>query len=143
VTRGELVAFLRKHKLCVQASAGEGGAPQAAVVGFAVSDELEIVFDTLGTTRKAENLRRDPRVAIVVGWEEETAQLEGVADEPSGADLDRLKALYFGVYPDGVERQSWPGITYFRVRPSWARYSDFGPGRRVVELNHADLKGVG
>jgi general stress protein 26 len=137
--KAELVAFLRRHKLCVQASVGRDGVPQAAVVGFAVSDELEIVFDTLGTTRKAENLRRDPRIAIVVGWEDQTVQLEGVADEPSGADLDRLKAVYFGVYPDGVERQSWPGITYFRVRPRWARYSDFGPARRIVELTGDEL----
>jgi hypothetical protein len=36
--------------------------PQAAVVGFAVSEHLEIVFDTLDTTRKLRNLRVDPRI---------------------------------------------------------------------------------
>jgi hypothetical protein len=50
VTPAELVAFLRKHRLLVQASTSASGAPQAAVVGFAVSDDLEIVFDTIGTT---------------------------------------------------------------------------------------------
>ena len=39
-----------------------GGGPQAAVVGFAVSDLLEIVFDTVTTSRKYQNLRRDPRI---------------------------------------------------------------------------------
>lgn len=87
MTRAELLTFLRRHRLTIQASVSASGAPQAAVVGFAVSDDLEIVFDTIGTTRKAQNLRRDPRVALVVGWDaEQTAQIEGVADEPQGAE---------------------------------------------------------
>jgi pyridoxine/pyridoxamine 5'-phosphate oxidase len=135
VTRFELIAFLRRHRLCVQASVLPSGAPQAAVVGFAVSDEAEIVFDTIGTSRKMTNLRRDPRIAIVVGWDEEqTAQIEGVADEPMGAELQRLKEVYFRVYPDGVERQGWKDITYVRVRPVWVRYSDFRPGGGIVEI---------
>ena len=106
------------------------------MVGFAVSDDLELVFDTLATTRKMTNLRRDPRVAVVVGWDDEqTVQIDGVADEPSGPDLQRLKEVYFAVYPDGVARQSWAGITYVRVRPSWVRWSDFRPGGVVRELD--------
>jgi hypothetical protein len=52
-------------------------------------------------------------------------QYEGVADEPSGAELQRLKELYFESFPDGRERQAWPGITYIRARPTWIRYTDF------------------
>jgi sulfate adenylyltransferase large subunit len=140
VTRADLLAFLRRYRLCVQASTA-GGAPQAAVVGFAVSDDLEIVFDTLGTSRKMTNLRRHPRVALVVGWDDEqTAQIEGVADELQGPDLARLKAVYFGVYPDGVERQKWTDITYVRVRPTWVRYSDFrGASPMIAEWDEAEL----
>jgi nitroimidazol reductase NimA-like FMN-containing flavoprotein (pyridoxamine 5'-phosphate oxidase superfamily) len=102
MTRAELLAFLRRHRLCVQASDSAAGAPQAAVVGFGVSDDLEIVFDTLGVTRKMDNLRRDPRIALVVGWDDDqTVQIEGVADEPTGAELARLKQIYFAAYPDG------------------------------------------
>jgi pyridoxine/pyridoxamine 5'-phosphate oxidase len=135
VNTAELLAFLRKHRYAVEATAAAGGAPQAAVVGVAVSDELELVFDTLGTTRKAQNLRRDPRIALVVGWDDEqTVQLEGIADEPTGDELVRLKRVYFAQFPDGPERERWPDITYFRVRPRWARYSDFRPGGGVVEV---------
>lgn len=110
----------------MQASISNEGAPQAAVVGIAVSDAGEIVFDTLGDTRKALNLREDPRIALVIGWDEErTVQYEGIADEPHGAELARLKEIYFSVFPDGREREQWAGITYFRVRPLWLRYTDF------------------
>ena len=125
-TKAELVAFIRAHKWGVVASTGPSGEAQAAVVGVAVTDDLEVVFDTLGSTRKAANLRRDPRVAIVIGWDEaQTVQLEGVADEPAGAELARIQAVYFAAFADGPGRLAWPGITYFRVRPRWLRYSDF------------------
>ncbi|MES1185035.1 MAG: pyridoxamine 5'-phosphate oxidase family protein [Myxococcales bacterium] len=135
MTRAELLSFIRRHRYAVQASTAGDGAPQAAVVGIAVTDELELVFDTLGTTRKAQNLRHNPRIALVVGWDDEqTVQLEGVADEPTGAELERVKQAYFDAFPDGPEREQWPGITYVRVRLAWARYSDFRAGGGVVEI---------
>ncbi|AVZ73710.1 hypothetical protein SLUN_17530 [Streptomyces lunaelactis] len=122
----ELLQFLRRYRLAVQASVTPDGAPQAAVVGFAVSDELEIVFDTVESTRKYGNLRADPRVALVVGWDDAiTAQIEGVADFPTGSELEHIRACYFTAYPDGRDRLAWPGITHVRVRPAWIRYSDF------------------
>lgn len=135
MTPAELLAFLRRHRYAVQASTATDGAPQAAVIGVAITDSLELVFDTLGTTRKAQNLRKDPRIALVVGWDDaQTVQLQGEADEPTGAELARLKAAYFAAFPDGPEREAWPDITYFRVRITWARYSDFRPGGTVVDI---------
>jgi hypothetical protein len=138
LSRSELLEYLRERRYCVQASVAANGAPQAAVIGFAVSDDLEIVFDTLASTRKCGNLRRDGRIALVVGTgeDERTMQIEGVADEPAGAELERLKAVYFAVFPDGVERLKWEGITHVRVRPSFVRFSDFGApgGPRIEEM---------
>ncbi|QIP85935.1 hypothetical protein GLX30_20005 [Streptomyces sp. Tu 2975] len=139
--RDELVWFLRRNRLAVQASAAPDGSPQAAVVGFAVSDDLEIVFDTVRTTRKSLNLRADPRIALVIGWDDAiTVQIEGLADFPAGAELTRLQECYFRVYPDGRDRLSWPGITHVRVRPTWVRYSDFTQEPpHVVEVSAAQL----
>lgn len=128
MTHADLAAFLRSHKMAVEATVSAHGMPQAAVIGFAVTDGLELVFDTLESTRKAANLRRHPRVALVVGGaggEPRTLQYEGVADFPAGDELERLKQLYFGVFPDGPDRLAWPGITYLRVRPRWIRFSDY------------------
>jgi methyltransferase (TIGR00027 family) len=46
-------------------------------------------------------------------------------DEPTGPELQHLKTQYFARFPDGPERQAWPGITYVRARPRWIRFSDF------------------
>jgi general stress protein 26 len=142
MNRAQLVQFLRRYKLAVQASVpAGGGAPQAAVVGFAVSDALELVFDTLDSTRKCLNLRVDPHVALVIGWDHEaTAQIEGIADFPEGEELERLRECYFVPYPDGRERLAWPGITHVRVRPTWVRFSDFTKDPPlIVELGPSEL----
>jgi general stress protein 26 len=145
MTRADLLTFVRRSKLAVVSTTSAAGAPQAAVVGVAVTDALEIVFDTLETSRKAVNLRRDARIALVIGWDEEqTVQCEGIADEPAGAELERIKAVYIATFPDGVARQSWPGLTYFRVRLGWARYSDFRtPDALIVEFGEAALSRPG
>lgn len=129
MNRRQLLEFLQSHELAVESSVSELEEPQAAVVGFAVTDELEFVFDTVDSTRKIKNLRRNPKIALTIGGltdkDERTVQCNGIADEPTGHTLDRLKDAYFSVFPDGRDRQSWQGITYVRVRPIWMRFSDF------------------
>jgi uncharacterized pyridoxamine 5'-phosphate oxidase family protein len=141
MNRTELVEFMRRQPWAVQASVAESGAPQAAVIGVVITDEAEVFFDTLGTSRKARNLRRDPRIALVLGWDDgRTVQYEGVADEPAGAELARLKELYFARFADGRDREKWPHIAYFRARPAFVRYSDFsGAAPVIVEMRKDEL----
>jgi hypothetical protein len=144
MTRAELLSFMRRHPHSVQATVGADGAPQAAVVGIIVTDDFEVFFDTIETTRKAVNLRARDRVAFVLGGPEpgaaETVQLVGAADEPTDVDLEELKQLYFARFPDGVARQAWRGLTYVRVRPTWLRYSDFRVDPpRIVEWDATAL----
>lgn len=140
----KLLEFLRLHRLAVQASVSVANGPQAAIVGFAISDQFEIVFDTLGSTRKAENLRRNSRIALVIGgWssgDERTVQCEGEVDEPAGAERARIAEVYYAAYSDGRERAKWPGLTYFRVKPTWIRYSDYNRNPpEIVEFLAKDL----
>jgi hypothetical protein len=139
-----LLAFMQSHRVAVQASVSADATAQAAVVGIAVTDRFEIVFDTLASSRKARNLRENPAIALVLGGllpgDERTVQYEGVADEPAGDELERLKRIYYAVYPDGESRLSWPGLIYVRVSPRWLRYSDFGqPAPLIVEFSETQL----
>jgi general stress protein 26 len=133
--RSELVSFLRDQKWAVEATVSVHGVPQAAVIGIAVTDELEIVFDTFEDARKTRNLRQNKRMALVVGWDDgRTVQLEGIADEPRGDELERLKKVYFARFPDGEERAKKGNVVYVRVRPTWARVSDFRSGEPVMTV---------
>ncbi len=144
MTRAELLRFMRTEKYAVQASVSPSGAPQAAVVGIVVTDAFEVFFDTLGTSRKAQHLRQNPAIALVIGSTAgdaaQTVQYEGLADEPSGPELERLMTFYCARFPDGQERQQWPDITFVRVRPTWIRYSNFAADPpEIVEFTAADL----
>jgi pyridoxine/pyridoxamine 5'-phosphate oxidase len=131
----DLYRFLHKHRLAVLSTRTPDGSPQSALVGISVSDQLQIVFDTLTTTRKYTNLTADPRISFVIGWESEvTVQYEGIATEPKGEALQQAQEIYFQTWPDGVHRKSWPEITWFLVNPRWIRYSDFDSGH-IEEMN--------
>jgi uncharacterized protein YhbP (UPF0306 family) len=136
MTPAALLAFMRTQRLAIQASRSSDNAVQAAIVGVAVTDGFELVFDTLESTRKVRNLRDNSNVAFVLGgWtdgDERTVQYEGMADEPIGEELERAKSAYFAAWPDGPSRSSWPGLVYVRVRPTWIRYSDFTADPPVI-----------
>ena len=126
--------FMNRESLAVLATVGDKGQPQAALMGFAVTRELEIIFDTLKTSRKYPSLKKNPRVAWVIGCTTEvTVQYEGSAQELEGEELAKYQQTYFAKFTDGPERLTWPGITYFVVRPKWVRYSDYNPGTRIEE----------
>jgi hypothetical protein len=135
ISRDDIQVFINARRYGVIATNSVSGAPESAIVGLAATMALELVFDTLDTTRKIANLRRDPNVSAVIGFTDDGAlQYEGVADEPTGEDLARVQHVYFEAFPDGPERLKWPGITYVRIRPSWLRFASYTDPARNVEM---------
>ncbi len=113
--------------MAVIATVTEVGIPQSALVGFAITPNLEIIFDTVTTSRKHKNRMHNPAISLVIGWDnEQTVQYEGAAKIPTGAELEKLLPYYFKAFPDGGERrETWKDLVYFCVQPKWIRYSDF------------------
>ena len=130
----EVFRFMDSERYGVLTTATNSGKPEAALVGFAVTPALEIIFDTVRSSRKYPNLKENPRVAFVAGCTTEiTVQYEGDAEELEGKALAKYKQIYFHKFTDGPARESWAGITYFVVRPKWVRYSDYNPGKQRIE----------
>jgi hypothetical protein len=128
MTETDLCAFLARHRLGVLGTICHTETPQSALVGIAVTPRLEIIFDTVKSSRKYPNLVARPGCSFVIGgWGagEQTVQYEGEAEELKSPELERYQEIYFKTWPDGPARMSWPGIVYFVVRPTWIRYSDF------------------
>jgi general stress protein 26 len=126
MTNEGLYRFIDRHKLAVLATVSPSGDPQAAVVGIAVTSELELIFDTVKTSRKYQNLTADPAIAFVIGGDDEiTVQYEGDATEIRADMHQKYFDIYFEKWPECRDHLKWPGIVHFRVRPKWIRYSDF------------------
>ncbi len=126
MTEADLYRYLAGCRLGVLGTVGESG-PQGALMGIAVTPELEIVFDTVSSSRKFGNLSVRPECSFVMGldglW---TAQYEGEARLLVSPELERYREIYFAAFPDGPGRLNWPGISYFAVRPKWIRFCDYG-----------------
>ncbi len=134
MTLEEVFDIAKRKRFLVVSTVNETGAPEAALMGFAVTQSNEVVFDTLASSRKAVNLKRNPAAALVIGWDDNVSlQIEGPARRPVGDDLASAKAAYFREWPDGRAREAWPDIAYVVVKPKWIRYSNYGAGPPVVE----------
>jgi len=126
MTQADLVTFIERHRLGVLGTISGANRPQSALVGVAVTPDLELIFDTVSGSRKYPNLIERPACSFVIGCtNEQTIQYEGEARLLEPPELARYQEIYFKAFPDGPERLSWPGIVYFAVRPLWIRYSDF------------------
>ena len=136
MTEPDLHAFLVQHRLSVLGSICAEGNPQSALVGIAVTPELEIVFDTVKSSRKYPNLIQNPKCSFTIGgWGagEQTVQYEGEARELTSPELERYQEIYFKVWPECLAHMSWPGIVYFAVRPTWIRYSDYDQNPLLIQ----------
>ncbi len=134
MTHAELHRFIAQCKLGVLSTLAETSTPQSALVGIAVTPNLEIIFDTVKSSRKYTNLIARNRCSFVIGWAgEQTVQYEGSATELQGRELKRCLPTYFQAWPECQTHLAWPGIVYFVVRPRWIRYSDFDQSPPLIQ----------
>jgi Pyridoxamine 5'-phosphate oxidase len=126
--------FMQQYRYGVVSSVSAEGVPQSALVGIAVTPKLEIIFDTLCSTRKYATLSRQPACSFVVGWGgEQSLQLDGVARELLGKERERYLEMYFAVWPECRAHLQWPDMTHFVVRPRWIRYSDYDQSPPLIK----------
>jgi hypothetical protein len=117
--------FLNSHLLGVISSIDSGGAPQAAVVGFGQTKNLELILGTDISSRKYKNLTTNPSVAFAIGWENgETVQYEGTARELTPGEINLVRENYWAKNPRAEGNNQNPGERYFIVTPKWIRYTD-------------------
>jgi pyridoxine/pyridoxamine 5'-phosphate oxidase len=60
----EVLDIVRRKRFAVVSTVDNSVAPEAALVGFALTERNEIVFDTLGSSRKAVNIAHRPAAAL-------------------------------------------------------------------------------
>lgn len=128
---GTLIEFVRSRGVGVIATADPSGAPEAALMRLAITDDAELIFDTGTRSRKLHNIRERPHVAAVIGWDDHVSiQLEGMAEIPTGANRERCVAAYLAQHPNMQDRAESSHVAHVRVRVTWVRYADFRPASR-------------
>lgn len=124
----ELWAFLgERARTAVLATVRADGRPHAAPVWYAL-DGRQLLFTTWHATVKAANLRRDPRVCLLVDDEAPPfafVQVEGLAALSEDlAELRRWAGLIGGRYMGAAQAEAYgarngvPGEILVRVTPT-------------------------
>jgi len=129
--------FISAKRLAVVSTVNGSGKPESALVGIAITPELEIVFDTVTSSRKYRNLLQNADIAVVVGWDNEiTVQYEGEAEVLDySTESYAYREIYYAAWPDGRERaEKWEGLVHFKIRPKWLRYSNYNAPVTIEEL---------
>jgi len=121
-----LFEFMNGCELGAMATVTAEGKPEVAIMQFAVTENLELIFDTPASTRKYTNIQENNHVAFAIWKEFDIAQYEGIAIELQGEELARYKEVLFAKNPDARQWESIvPDLTFFKVAPQWIRYTGF------------------
>jgi uncharacterized protein YhbP (UPF0306 family) len=121
----KIYEFIKQHQLMVISTVTHDALPQAAVVGFAEKENLELIFGTFKTSRKYMNLQKNPRVAIVIGWEGgKTVQYEGEVVELEGQERSDAMNVFLSKTSSAAKFLSNLEEAIFKVVPKWIRYSN-------------------
>lgn len=122
-----ILEFLKTQLLGVIATVDSvSNKPESALVAFSETDHLELIFGTLNDTRKFANLQHNPHVAFVITGGEITVQYEGVARlAGTPEETDEYRTIHLTKNPAAKKFAHLAQQQFFKVRPTWIRYSNF------------------
>ncbi len=127
--KNKILNFLSTNHLMVLSTMNKKNNPQSALVAFAETEHLELIFGTFSTTRKYTNLKQNQNVSIVIGTDETTnitLQYEGIATEASSAkETKAWQAIQLKKNHASKKYADHKDQRYFKITPIWIRYSDF------------------
>ncbi len=93
LTDAEVASYIDNHRTAVLASVGPNGTPHVVAMWYAVIDG-RLWFETKAKSQKAQNLRRDPTLSVLLEDGETYDQLRGVSMEGRGIIVDDPDALW-------------------------------------------------
>jgi len=136
--------YLAAAKTVILVSVGRDGYPHAVPMWFVVDDDGAVSMTTYGRSQKVLNVRRNPRVALLVESGVQYAELKGVLIRGVAevvddydvcvATLVRIQTKHFGALASGVEdvmRAQAKKRVVVRIRPE-----------RVASWDHRKLGGA-
>ncbi|WP_063000327.1 pyridoxamine 5'-phosphate oxidase family protein [Nocardia mikamii] len=89
----EITEFLERSRIITLATLGKNGTPHLTAMWYGLVDG-EIWFETKGKSQKAVNMRRDPRVTVLVESGDTYDQLRGVSFEGRAEIVEDPEALF-------------------------------------------------
>lgn len=116
--------FIGEQEVCTLATASDDSVPEAATIRFSNDEEFNFYINSGDTYRKYQNMKSNPRVAIVVNGKFEgdyfNMQLEGEAHEVPYNDADYIMDMYKEKYGSSEYLTNDESV-FFEIDVDWAR----------------------
>lgn len=132
--RTEALRFLQGHQAGVLATVGADGQPHASALYYICDDNFNLYFLTQSSSRKAQAIAANPRVAFTVGTQDipQTVQIEGIAEEiqyqeTKDEKMAKLAEVLMGAstYFAPVTKLDPANIILVWIQPKWIRWADY------------------
>ena len=135
--KDKILNLLKKNTLTVISTINSSGQPNSAVIGFAETDDFEIIFGTYNDSRKYSNLKTNHNTSFAIGWDGPiTVQYEGVAEELTEENSQKYKSIFIKKNPQSAKYEFNPKQRYFLVKPTWLRYTELNQDPwNIIELD--------
>jgi len=139
----EIWKFIEGRKSLQVATLNRDGSPHLTTLWFGIL-EGDIVFETFTKSQKIVNLKRDPRIAVLVEDGLEYNQLRGVAINGHADLYDKPEDVFR--YALAVTRKNNPGLTSEQEQAaakmmSQKRTAVVVKAERIVSWDHRKLGG--
>ena len=143
----EVRDFLRASRTMMINSIGPGGYPHPMPMWFAVDDDGTVRMTTFRKSQKILNLRRDPRVSLLVESGEDYGELRGVVIYGKAVvvdDLEVVKAILrriggVGNLADAAAQRAADGVI---ANTAAKRVAILVRPERIVSWDHRKLGGA-
>ena len=148
MTDEEVRAYLDASHTVIITSNGVGGYPHPIPMWFVVDDGCVVRMTTFRKSQKVANLRRDPKVSLLLESGEEYAELRGVVIYGRAEiieDLDAIKqTLLDAATRDGTEMdaEAEAGMKAVMTRTAEKRVCIRVAPERIVSWDHTKLGGT-
>lgn len=132
--RHKIIEYLGSHRKMTLATVTPEGHPLAHTVEYA-SDGATVYFATRKTTRKAQNILNNPRVAYAVDEDYDDwftiqgIQMEGIATVLSDkGEIDRAVSMYLKKFPFVGDLPPNPEMVFVKIEPVRGFFLDYTKG---------------
>ncbi len=137
--RQEILNYLQTQKVGVLAVELPSGAPHAATVHFAhTEDPFTFYFETYSDSIKARALRERAvsRASFVVGSDPahmKTLQIDGTVHLLTADEREIFERVYLEKFPEKKEKSQESKFIAFKFIPTWWRFTDWtAPGGKLI-----------
>ena len=119
----KVIKLLNSNTVCYIATCSDN-IPRATPMEYVMVNG-SLIFSTQGDTTKDKNLKENNKISVAVNNFPVFTTIDGTTETPSAYEIEECNKAYYERHPDIAEELKEYSLTYYKLLPSVAYYSDY------------------